>query len=73
MKALAISTASAVAVASAFMLIGRADLEWGQQLVALWAALGLLNVLYIPRWPKAAALRQALRLKRGQKIEVEGK
>jgi hypothetical protein len=73
MKTFLIQLAASVAVAVAFAAIGRADLRGGQELVALWVALILLRLLFIPRYPKATALREALRLKRGQKVEVEGK
>lgn len=73
MKVWIVTIASGVAVAVAFTAIGRADLRGGQETVALFAAIMLLNILYIPRWPRAYALRQALRLKPGQKVEVEGK
>lgn len=74
MKVWFASIASSVAVAVAFTAIGRADLEWGQEIVALWAAFVLLRVLFIPRYPKAFALREVFgRLKPGTKIEVEGK
>ena len=73
MKTWLLNIGSAVAVGVAFILIGEADLEWGQRLVAIIAACGFLNALFIPRYPKAAALAQTLRLKRGQKVEVEGK
>lgn len=74
MKAFLIQLASSVAVAVAFIAIGEADLEWGQRLVAIWAALVLLRVLFITRYPKSAALKELLGgLKPGQRIEVEGK
>lgn len=73
MKVWIVNILSGVTVAIAFTAIGRADLRGGQEIVALWAAFLLLRILYIPRYPKAFALREALRLKRGQKVEVEGK
>lgn len=74
MKTFLIQLAASVAVASAFMAIGRADLRGGQEIVALWAALILLRILFIPRYPKAAALKEMLsKVKPGEKVEVEGK
>jgi hypothetical protein len=47
-------------------------LAWGQA-VLLWVVAYLLLLrLFIPRYPKAAALREALRLKKGQRVEAEG-
>lgn len=74
MKTFLIQLAASVAVALSFLGIGHADLRGGQELVALWAALILLRILFIPRYPKSAALKELLgRLKPGMKIEVEGK
>lgn len=74
MKAFLLQLAASVAGALAFMAIGRADLRGGQEIVALWAALILLRVLFIPRYPKDAALLEFLhKLKPGEKVEVEGK
>jgi len=73
-KTFLIQLAASVAVALAFTAIGRADLTAGQELVAIWAALILLRALFIPRYPKNAALLEFLhKLKPGEKVEVEGK
>lgn len=61
--------ASAVAVGLAFGYAGQID-DWFLRLLALWGATGLLQALFIPRWPRQEALRQALRLRAGQRIEV---
>lgn len=74
MKAFLIQLAASLVIGIGFMSIGRADLHGGQELVALWVALILLRVLFIPRYPRASALKEVIgRLKPGMKIEVEGK
>jgi len=73
MKLWLIHIASLVAVSVAFVAIGKADLESGQQLVATFAALLLFQALYVPRWPRWYALKRLLKLKPGQKVTVEGK
>lgn len=73
MKLWLIHIASLLAVSTAFLTIGKADLESGQEVVASVAALLLLQALYVPRWPRWYALKRLLRLKPGQKVTVEGK
>lgn len=45
----------------------------GWRLLALCGFYLLLRVLYIQRFPRVVALEYALKLKSGQKVEVEGK
>jgi hypothetical protein len=73
MKAWLIHTASIVAVGVAFASIGQLELRGGHLIGALFGAYLLLNLLLVPRYPRRTLLDQALRLKRGQKVEVEGK
>lgn len=73
MKTWIIHIASLVAVTLAFRATAIDSLSGVQELLALWAASFLTSILYIPRWPRAYALRQALRLKPGQKVEAESK
>lgn len=73
MKAQLIYIASGVAVGKAFESIGALELRSGQQIVALFGAYFLLNLLFVPRYPRRTLLEQALRLKRGQRVEVVGK
>lgn len=75
MKNSLIRIASFIAVAEAFTLLGGYGdrFAWGQQVLLVIAAFALFQVLFIPRWPRSEALRQALRLKKGQKIEAEGR
>lgn len=75
MKRLVIHLASATVVVLAFSLIGKFayDFSFGQRCVLLFGAIALLQILFIPRWPRAEALRQALRVKKGHRIEVEGR
>lgn len=62
----------AVAVGLAFSSAGQID-DWFLRLLALWGSVALLQVLFIPRWPRREALRQALRLRDGERIEAEGR
>ena len=73
MKTYVLTIASAVAVALAFRVPATLDLAWGQEALLLFAGISLLNILYIPRYPRSYALRLVLRLKPGQKVEAEGK
>lgn len=74
MKTFLLQLAASVAVGMAFIAIGRLDLHGGQELVAYCGGLILLRLLFIPRYPKAAALKELLtRLKPGEKVMVEGK
>lgn len=75
MKTFLIQAASAIGVALAFSALGKYDdaLGWGQELLLWIAAYALLDALFIPRYPKAPALREALRLRKGQRAEAEGR
>lgn len=79
MKATLISIASMVAVALAFLEIGRhaGGLSFALEAVVIFAAMGLFSALFVPRWPKEQLLRTALkqRLRPGHiiKVELEGK
>lgn len=61
-----------VAVGGAFQLAARIQ-PVGWCLLATIAACFILGALYVPKYPKSAALKWAVNLKPGQKIEVEGK
>lgn len=61
-----------IVVALAFMEVGRLnDSVW--RIVGLFVCFLLLQSLYVQRFPRAVALEYALKLKPGQKVEVEGK
>lgn len=74
-KARWIDTFSAVAVALYFMWLGNHmdTFGWGQQIILLIVGYALLDSLFIQRWPRAEALRKAMRLRPGQRIEAEGR
>lgn len=61
-----------VIVALAFMSVTQIPSPtW--RVVGLWGCFMLLNVFYVQRYPKTVALEWSLKLKPGQKVEVEGK
>lgn len=73
MKTWMLHSASSVAVGLAFIGVSHIEPS-GWRLIGLFAAISLLQALYIPRYPKDAALLQFLhKLKPGEKVEVEGK
>lgn len=53
-----IQLASAITVATAFIVIGMMKLPWPWELIAIWGALALLNALYIPRYPRPRIRRR---------------
>lgn len=62
----------ALIVALAF--IGASHVHpFGWRWAALSGAFFLLSVFYVQRYPRVVALEYALKLKPGQKVEVEGK
>lgn len=66
--------ASAVSVALYWSWLGQHgdSLGWGQLILLLILGYILIDVLFIQRWPRSEALRKAMKLKPGQRLEVEG-
>lgn len=67
-----INIASVVAVGLTFQLAAHVQ-PFGLRLLATVAAAFVLGALYVPKYPKTAALEWGLALRPGQKVEVEGK
>lgn len=73
MKAFLADLAAKIVVGLSFLTAGQLEAGFAWELGATIGAYLVLSALFVQRWPRAEAFKWAVKLKPGQKIEVEGK
>jgi len=72
MKIWLTQVSSLTAVGLAFITVAHIGPS-GWRFLGLVGAIMLLQFLFVPRYPRSELLREAFKVRKGQKIEVEGR